>query len=184
MEGFQQHCLEAGMDAYISKPVRIDQLAATLQKVEIFGFDASACVSPDTELVILAPTMRSIVQTTSLLSVKFIGSPLANGPPCRQRTLLSPVGCCGAMLLPAVNLCLHDHRIRGKGSHILLHARVERAGRGATCGHSRQNRARPPPRPGDPWRRSAVAHAGGSDAPRPQHRTHHTATLRFRGRKL
>ena len=39
MEGFQQHCLEAGMDAYISKPVQIDELAATLQKVEIFGFD-------------------------------------------------------------------------------------------------------------------------------------------------
>jgi two-component system sensor histidine kinase/response regulator len=34
MEGFQQRCLDAGMDAYISKPVRIDELAATLQKVE------------------------------------------------------------------------------------------------------------------------------------------------------
>jgi CheY-like chemotaxis protein len=34
MEGFQQRCLEAGMDAYISKPVRIDELAAMLQKVE------------------------------------------------------------------------------------------------------------------------------------------------------
>ena len=34
MEGFQQRCLDAGMDAYISKPVRIDELAASLQKVE------------------------------------------------------------------------------------------------------------------------------------------------------
>ena len=34
MEGFQQRCLDAGMDAYISKPVRIDEVAATLQKVE------------------------------------------------------------------------------------------------------------------------------------------------------
>lgn len=29
MEGFQQRCLDVGMDAYISKPVRIDELAAT-----------------------------------------------------------------------------------------------------------------------------------------------------------
>ena len=34
MEGFQQRCLDAGMDAYVSKPVRIDELAAILQKVE------------------------------------------------------------------------------------------------------------------------------------------------------
>jgi CheY-like chemotaxis protein len=37
IEGFRQRCLDAGMNAYISKPVRIDELAATLQKVETFG---------------------------------------------------------------------------------------------------------------------------------------------------
>ena len=35
MEGFQQRCLDAGMDAYISKPVRIDELAALLQKATV-----------------------------------------------------------------------------------------------------------------------------------------------------
>src|SRR5262245_59894132 len=45
MRDDQQQCLDAGMDAYVTKPVRLEQLLAAIEKVA--GVQGLAHLSPD-----------------------------------------------------------------------------------------------------------------------------------------
>jgi CheY-like chemotaxis protein/HPt (histidine-containing phosphotransfer) domain-containing protein len=47
MKGDQEHCLAAGMDGYVSKPVRVQELLDTIQRLVTVGVSAGLAARPD-----------------------------------------------------------------------------------------------------------------------------------------
>jgi CheY-like chemotaxis protein/HPt (histidine-containing phosphotransfer) domain-containing protein len=132
MKGYRERCLEAGMDGYLAKPVRREELSAILSQVAAVGASRPATevgpASPAADVaadvdVVNWETAKASVQGDEALLLEIIGIFLDEGP-----AMLAAIrSSLDAGDLPRLRICAHT--LKGAVVHFGATAAVSAAAR-------------------------------------------------------